>query len=461
MEKRRYSVLAILETIGAMAVYGWIAFRVGTLHLTVAACIAPFLLLRTDRSTALALTWWSALFRDRQRGTRSYKVMSALLGAGFVAPLLALGFAMDHPRVDQLVTSWPEWIQAVVGIGAFVLAFTALPVIVILVLPATVIRVASTIAATLRSPVESLRAIPTNWERIALCTDLGVLPEMIPGAQQHLAALPKTALLVPASAARFIVGKVQEEGGKGIRRAEQRWTGRRAENQAVLARLEGRSRVIRWLARGIGATRIASAGIELVAERYFSRVLLLVMSVAFRASVVLMCLPSWLYRWSIKGTSLLLAPMLWLANDTEEQEPRQVAESLFMQHVNYLSWGILLLAAGRGLDLALEIDFGLFAPYREFITMKDAHGIIPAFFPENAVPVWQWLLLVCAAVTVFAVHYADRVKNKPRAHTAREKAVLDTAMILVGILAVATIFALIHTSASLVRVGLPTGWGQL
>ena len=53
-EAGKTSVLAIIETLGAMAAYAWIAWEYGTLHLTIAACVAPFLLLRTEESTRLA-----------------------------------------------------------------------------------------------------------------------------------------------------------------------------------------------------------------------------------------------------------------------------------------------------------------------------------------------------------------------------------------------------------------------
>ena len=53
-EAGKTSVLAVVETLCAMAPYAWIAWEYGTLHLTIAACVAPFLLLRTEESTRLA-----------------------------------------------------------------------------------------------------------------------------------------------------------------------------------------------------------------------------------------------------------------------------------------------------------------------------------------------------------------------------------------------------------------------
>jgi hypothetical protein len=292
-----------------MAAYGWIAFRFGTLHLTVAACVAPFLLLRTERSTQLALTWWSALFRNRSRGTRAYKVMSGLALAGIGGPLLLVAAFIDDPAVRQMTAAWSDMSQAAAAALMLVLGFTALPVAVLLLLPATVIRVASTITQTLRSPPSALRSIPRNWWRIAVCTDLGVLPEMIPGAYAYLSALPMTSLLVPTEAAQYITREIEESHTRDVHRAAQDWTARQLQTDAVLARLQDRPAWLRPIVRGVGALDVLKARADLFGERYGSRALLSVLSFAFRACVVLMCLPSWLYRWSVKGTTWLLAPL--------------------------------------------------------------------------------------------------------------------------------------------------------
>ncbi len=51
------SVLALVETILAVALYSWIAISGYTIHLVVSACISPFLLLRTSLSVELAFSF--------------------------------------------------------------------------------------------------------------------------------------------------------------------------------------------------------------------------------------------------------------------------------------------------------------------------------------------------------------------------------------------------------------------
>lgn len=63
VEALTVSVLAIVETLAAVAIYAWIAVEFGTLHLTISCCIAPFLLLRTPESTKRGLGWGLKLFR--------------------------------------------------------------------------------------------------------------------------------------------------------------------------------------------------------------------------------------------------------------------------------------------------------------------------------------------------------------------------------------------------------------
>ena len=52
---RTVSVLALVETLAAVGIYIWIAVSWGTLHLLIAACVTPFLLLRTEESIKLGL----------------------------------------------------------------------------------------------------------------------------------------------------------------------------------------------------------------------------------------------------------------------------------------------------------------------------------------------------------------------------------------------------------------------
>lgn len=129
VRKGELSALAIAETLIAMGLSIWIAVRFGTVtHVVIGACIAPFLLLRTDESAVLGIrtlrkawNWLEKLF-DR------------------------------HPAVLVLLT-------------------------VLIPVP---IRVFATIVTVARSPLAVVRAIPRNWRRIVIATDSRLSPEVLP-----------------------------------------------------------------------------------------------------------------------------------------------------------------------------------------------------------------------------------------------------------------------------------------
>ncbi len=65
VKKGEPTVLAIVETVLAVALYWWIAWYYDThIHLLVSICVAPFLLLRSQKSTELGATWFLAYWRE-------------------------------------------------------------------------------------------------------------------------------------------------------------------------------------------------------------------------------------------------------------------------------------------------------------------------------------------------------------------------------------------------------------
>ncbi len=128
-------MLAIAETLVAMGLTLWIAIYFGTVrHVVVGACIAPFLLLRTDESAELGIRVFG--------------------GIANVAHL-------------------PDWtfpVRVLVGIVAIVtICLTLVP-----------IRMFATVVTVVRTPAAVARAIPWNWRRIAVATDSCRSPQFLP-----------------------------------------------------------------------------------------------------------------------------------------------------------------------------------------------------------------------------------------------------------------------------------------
>src|SRR4029077_3573009 len=104
----------------------WLVVHRGTLtHVVIGACVAPFLLLRTDQATKSA-------------------------------------FSMAEQYQD------------------FADEFSSVPSILLIVFGIPIIRPLALTISALRHPIKSVRAIPVNWNRMVWATDLYCPPEILP-----------------------------------------------------------------------------------------------------------------------------------------------------------------------------------------------------------------------------------------------------------------------------------------
>src|SRR5436190_1390126 len=92
------TLLAILETLGAMAISAWLGVRFGTWkHVLIGFCIAPFLLLRTDASSERAIQWFAKGGAGIEKlADRNDAMLLLMLPWLLMAPILrALGTITD------------------------------------------------------------------------------------------------------------------------------------------------------------------------------------------------------------------------------------------------------------------------------------------------------------------------------------------------------------------------------
>ena len=139
-ERGEVSVLALIETIGAVGVSILIAIYTETVyHIVIASCLAPFLLLRSPKSTILGMECSC-----------------------------------------EIVSFSAYWFRTVTGpvivkMYGFVLFF----------IPALILsKILITIYCLIRHPVSSISQIPSNWIRIVLATDFLRPPEVFPGTER-------------------------------------------------------------------------------------------------------------------------------------------------------------------------------------------------------------------------------------------------------------------------------------
>lgn len=148
VERGEITVLAIVETIAMVTLSAWIAIRYGTVkHIAIGACVAPLLLLRTERSTQLGLIFLNRAERlcSRIDDTRQRTASDNEWQAQY-----------RYYKMGQLINY--------VTIGA--------PI---------VIRILATLVGTLLAPIQAFRSIPLNWKRVTLCSDSLLIPEPVPG----------------------------------------------------------------------------------------------------------------------------------------------------------------------------------------------------------------------------------------------------------------------------------------
>lgn len=139
-----YSLLAIAETLGAMALALWIGLSWSNyMHIAIGASIAPLLLLRTDESCGYGMSIFNRLLDWYGKMLKSGKV--------------------THP---------------ILTVTVYHLAF---PIGLILV------RVLSSMLGVIRHFSASLCAIPMNWHETVFLLDSGVAPCLIPEPKNRIA----------------------------------------------------------------------------------------------------------------------------------------------------------------------------------------------------------------------------------------------------------------------------------
>jgi hypothetical protein len=411
---KRPSVLAMVETTLAMVTYGWVAVKWGTLHLTLAACVAPLLLLRTPDSVAKGLDLFERA-TDYDQPTRKRLALQLLV------PWVLLAAAI---RFSPL-----KWWQ------------TALLVLVLApAIQATAIKVLVTLRGLVTKPREALQAVPGNWWEVVLCTDLLHPPELMPGAV-HRYRLPGAkpgagAVLSPV----LMVDLLRTLSRSG-------W---RPVFQFFMELVRSIPRLFRHADTGAQRLQV----VAFIPLAFLN--LLMIPSV-----VVTLCIsmiPALAYRWSLKGTSLLLSPLAWTVHDGQERTPEHVKESEYFKFTRWYSLAILaVLAAKTSALVGLDLGKVLPEPVREGFAIAKANAVLAAFLSPGTLPWWQVAMAFGAILTFVIYWYADRLTH--RGFDDSKKWLLDFGFAVRGVLAVVTMFGLVSVSVSVIRTDSLRHWG--
>ena len=149
-KNREVTVLAVTETVLATSFTLWLAVSIygNWTHIAIAACIAPLLLLRTEASNTLNMTW-AKVWNEAELIRKS-----------------PLGWLIRF-------TKWLNGSK----FGRIAMLFVLFPIVFVF------LRVLAIMVTTLRHPLRSITNIPTNWQQITLCTDFIHSPFALKGSR--------------------------------------------------------------------------------------------------------------------------------------------------------------------------------------------------------------------------------------------------------------------------------------
>jgi len=198
-------------------------------------------------------------------------------------------------------------------------------------------------------PLEMLRAVPENWRKIVLATDLMHAPEIIPG--QEVTAKP--------------------------------------QDVARLAVVSKRA----W---------------ELVSTaRFRIRILVVLLGIPFFAVAFA---PAWLFRWTVKSTAIVWLGCLWGARfsvlslsvsgkirdrDSVLNLCRALIDSPFRHLSLGLSFSIIMLVSAKVIGASINIP-------REVWGSETLSDLLIAIIRPTAVPPWQWASFIASFCTIIA-----------------------------------------------------------
>jgi len=338
--------LALLETVLATGVAVYVAAKHQTVaYIVIGACLSPFALLRSEKSSKLAWYWYTTLYDW-------WSSHATPVSGGFLRVIL----------------------------GNF-LAFAGLPVLVLS------IRVASGLVGVMRWPIDSLRAIPANWARTVLALDVRQAPQPLP---------PPT----PPVHQRYL----NDISLSYWFRAAHSWVS--------------------------GSMPLSHVGTFLIVVLY----LLLTFVLG-----LMLFVPAWAYRWSVKATSILYLPLIWVVRsswptgvtlrDRLEDFQHSKVEQLKRWYAGFVIVGLTVV------PVAVFLWW-----HATLAALADRVGlrIVNFVLFTGEIEMWHVARLVNAAITVGVWLFADaelRGIQRGRGHTEESVgAVISTASFVRGLL---------------------------
>ena len=331
------SILACVDTLIVCGLSLWIAFQYDIwLHIGIGALIAPLLLLRTPYSTEKGINWLDQIL------TKVIDIVEELEGK------------LTSSNRSKFTQSTLKIISNILLMSTYLVLF------VIIGLLSISTRIFATITGLLKHPIITITNIPTNWKRVALYTDFLHPLEIIPGLEAKIAAWKRYKYDFSYHPEIIPVFEVK------------------TLDQFLFSEYFDR---IVWekLKRGNIIDRTIS------------------LSALF--SILFVYVPVLIYRWSLKSTSVVYVPLIYLSQlSYKPNAPKQRAKQILKQKFQ-LVWAI------GGAIICLTLLPILLATFTNWLANYTIEGswtraIINFFTFVPVMERWNVVRLACAIITV-------------------------------------------------------------
>ncbi len=214
------------------------------------------------------------------------------------------------------------------------------------------IKILATLFTVLQKPLYSIKEIPYNWFRIAFAIDLIDPPELIPGIENcdFHDELPKS---------------------------------------------------IKWSVLG----RRMFSTIKSTKLRNFSSFLI------FSPVIIVYCfmyLPAFLYRFSLKSTTLIYFPLIWLIGGKNQKQKNiklivdDLLDSKYERLKYYFSWFAIFVLTIFPLCLSFY--------WQNLINILSGKEVLIYFFPLEQIGSWHITRFVSALITIILIIFADKLR---------------------------------------------------
>ena len=317
VSKMELSALAILETVLAISISIWISIHLDTiLYILISTLIAPFLMLRTQASITQGLNW-------------------ATIANIYIEKISSPFNKKKKPNINSLTY-----------------IFSLLLIAVLILLTAITIKIGATVKTLFTHPIDCIKAIPLNWWKISLSTDIRFLPEILPDSE--------------------------------------------SPNIKEFTRIPRLSRI--------------SLDSQLFRGNFINRILAYILFVIIFS---ILFIPPLLYRFSLKSTSYIYFPFIWIVNNKTTNE-------------NYLS-SLELIRRSQFEKLRVYFSFAVIiitlVPIFTNLALLKIGNIIPNtvmlkyFIPVYSIDSWHISRLIAAMITIVIFWLADKYliiyRNQP------------------------------------------------